>query len=263
MNYEEAVKPFEFGDGKNYILMIHGFTGNPYELRELGKHLADNGYHTIGPRLLGHGTSKEKLLETCQGDQEGWKTWYSEVDKTIEDIKKRDYDNLFVTGLSMGGAFTLHTATKYPEVKALAPICAPVYNHQKILWFLPILKRIFTYFPQGEEIALINSEAKKDPILKENMNRYDKHVVPAIVSLRKFLHQLRAKELSKITQPILIVQSAKDTVVDPSNAEYIYEYISSKDKKLIWLSNSDHLATKDNDKHILFEEITSFFNKQL
>ncbi|MHA2306228.1 MAG: hypothetical protein ACXACU_12640 [Candidatus Hodarchaeales archaeon] len=32
MNYEDLIKSFDLGDGQKYVLLLHGFTGAPYEV---------------------------------------------------------------------------------------------------------------------------------------------------------------------------------------------------------------------------------------
>ena len=65
-----------------------------------------------------------------------------------------------------------------------------------------------------------------------------------------------------ITVPILIMQSTQDKITPPENAEIIYQSVSSSDKKIVWLHNSDHCAPLDYDKEIIAQAVTSFVRER-
>jgi len=58
--------------------------------------------------------------------------------------------------------------------------------------------------------------------------------------------------------PTLIFVSREDHVVLPANTEYILNKISSTDKRQLWLEESYHVATLDNDKDIIVQESLVF-----
>jgi len=47
----------------------------------------------------------------------------------------------------------------------------------------------------------------------------------------------------------------------PDNAPYIIEHIGAADKRLLWLDNSYHVATLDNDKELIAGEILKFIQR--
>lgn len=260
MDYNTATKPFEFGEGENWVIACHGYMGNPYEMRELGQHLADNGFHVLAPLFTGHAKNKEEFIHTR------WPDWYSQVEYTLDLIKtKFSPENIFMTGLSMGGAFSLYTAAKFKsDIKAIAPIAAPVFIKNPLLYILPLARLLrLKYFPAKMEVLTIDEELWKDPIFNENMERYNKFVVPTVVNLLAFLKDLKNIHLKEITQPILVSHGKKDSFVHPSNCPYIFDHVSSLSKKILWLENSNHIATMDLDKDQLFNEITRFFKENL
>jgi carboxylesterase len=67
--------------------------------------------------------------------------------------------------------------------------------------------------------------------------------------------------LSTITAPALIFQSTEDHVVPPENGPHILEKLGSEDKELVWLENSYHVATLDNDADLIAERTTSFIRE--
>ena len=69
------------------------------------------------------------------------------------------------------------------------------------------------------------------------------------------------KELPKIKTPCLIVHSKKDHTIKPDSAQLINDQIGSEQKKLVWLENSAHIISVDNDKEFVFKEVLDFFNE--
>ena len=67
------------------------------------------------------------------------------------------------------------------------------------------------------------------------------------------------KDLTKVTVPTLIISSIVDNVVPPENSKEIYYSISSEDKSIIFLKNSYHVATLDNDKELIAKELHVLF----
>jgi carboxylesterase len=64
--------------------------------------------------------------------------------------------------------------------------------------------------------------------------------------------------LPRITCPALVVTSREDHVVPPMNGPLIVELLGSADKRLLWLEDSYHVATLDNDKERIAAEALAF-----
>ncbi|KRP68542.1 alpha/beta hydrolase, partial [Pseudomonas lactis] len=92
----EGTAGFVLGNGPVGILLIHGLTGTPTELRQVAKGLAKAGNCTVYvPTLAGHCGDNSDLQAT------GWQDWYEGVRKTFVQVKQR-HGQVFVGGLSMG-----------------------------------------------------------------------------------------------------------------------------------------------------------------
>jgi esterase/lipase len=65
-------------------------------------------------------------------------------------------------------------------------------------------------------------------------------------------------ELRKITAPVLVFTSRDDHVVEPENSETVLNEVSSTDKRQIWLEDSFHVATMDNDFPVIAAESLRF-----
>ena len=69
---------FRLEGGRRGVLLIHGVTGTPTEMRLLGKGLNRAGYSVYGMQLAGHCGDVDDLLKT------GWQDWYASVEAAAE-----------------------------------------------------------------------------------------------------------------------------------------------------------------------------------
>jgi len=100
--------------GRDGVLLIHGLTGTPAEMRFVGKGLHRAGYSVFGMQLAGHCGNEADLLAT------GWRDWYQSVTEAADFLAGR-VDRLFVGGLSMGALLALKLAAERPaQINGLA-----------------------------------------------------------------------------------------------------------------------------------------------
>jgi carboxylesterase len=227
-----GAEPFHFEGGSTGILLSHGFTGSPQSMRLLGEYLAREGGFTVRcPRLPGHGTSPEDMAQTTAAD------WIGGLEEAFTELRQM-CERVVVAGLSMGGTLTLYMAAMHPgEVQAIAPINAPVMLGSPDLAGLAFMRNAPPVIPG------IGSDIKRPGVTEL---AYPAVPVPAIRQLYALVgvtHDL----LPRITCPVVVLQSRDDHVVNPANAPLIIEHIGSADKELIWLEDSYHVATLDND----------------
>ena len=69
------------------------------------------------------------------------------------------------------------------------------------------------------------------------------------------------ERVSSISCPTLVLASVVDHVVPPSNSDYIYEHIASWDKQIVKLLDSYHVATLENDRHLIADECEKFIRR--
>lgn len=239
-------KPFFFQGGKTGVLLVHGFTGTTSSMKPMGEYLAAKGFTVLGPRLPGHGTNVIDMGRYTFED------WIAAAETAFLELQGM-CDKVFVSGLSMGGLLTLCLGENHPEIAGLIPVSAPAHwlikgRQAALLPLVPVLKYLVRTFPgPGNDV--------KDPSVKEIA--YDDLHTSAMHELIKLIRYVDGK-LDRIAMPIRIYHAKEDHVVPTENAPYIFEHVASKDKKLIWLENSYHVATLDLDKEKIFEETYNF-----
>ncbi|MDY6793989.1 MAG: alpha/beta fold hydrolase [Actinomycetota bacterium] len=239
-------QPFSFEGGRTGVLVVHGFTGCTQSMYALGEGLAEAGFTVAAPRLPGHGTTVKDMSTKT------WREWTDEAEKDLQDLLGR-CDKVFITGLSMGGTITLYLGEKYNDrVAGLMPINAAVAKLNPLLPLTPVAKYVLKTIPGvGCDI--------KDPNSKESC--YDKVSVHAAAELYELMKTTR-NGLPDITVPILVFTSREDHVVPPKNGPYIVDRVGSRDKELVWLENSYHVATLDYDKDEIVRRCVEFINQR-
>jgi carboxylesterase len=224
------------------VLVIHGYTGSPYNVHYLAKSLALAGYTVASPRLSGHGTTPADMANKTASD------WIADVHAGLDWLKER-CDTLFVTGLSMGGTLTLYLAGQYPEL---------------LKGIIPINPAIFVDRPAYASLAYMRGGPAEAPgvggdIKAPDVTEQSYPVIP-VPTIKELLVIMKVTEeiLPHVACPALLVTSCEDHVVPPTNGEYILSRIASQEKRILWLEESYHVATLDNDKEKIVQESIAF-----
>lgn len=221
------------GGGPNGALVLHGFTGNPTSMRPLAEALAAAGFAVEMPRLPGHGTQVDDLIET------GWDDWLSEADRCLDVLASRcPSGRLVVLGLSMGGALTAALAQGHPELAGIVLINAPVAVPSELAEGLEgmLAGGVETIDSIGGDIA--------DPDAHEAS--YDATPLRSLLTMVIAGRDVRAR-LGEIRCPTLLITSRQDHVVNPEDSDILAEEISGPVER-VWLEKSYHVATLDYDR---------------
>ena len=133
---------FFFQGGKQGIVLVHGYTGAPGEMRLLGEYLHQQGLTVLGVRLAGHGTTPQDLNETK------WQDWYKAVSDGVYRLQA-GCDRVSIVGLSMGGLLTIKAAAELPVAKA-AILAAPIYVCDRRAPYLPLLRFFIRYLKKRQ-----------------------------------------------------------------------------------------------------------------
>jgi carboxylesterase len=238
-----GAEPFgHTGSAETGFLLCHGFTGTPASMRAWGDHLAGAGFTVRCPLLPGHGTRWTDLNRTT------WEDWYGAVREELLALLAT-CKTVFVGGLSMGGTLTLRLAEEFGDRIAGIVLVNPSVTRLK--WdtrLLPVLGRVVPSVP-----AIANDIKKPG----ETELAYPRTPVRAAASLAKLWAVVRA-DLAKVTQPVLLLHSSVDHVVEPVNSQLVLKGVSSTDVTEVVLENSYHVATQDNDAEVIFTRSVEF-----
>ncbi len=232
------------GDGTG-ILLVHGFTGSPASMTPWARELAAKGWTVRVPRLPGHGTQWQDMNLTT------WHDWYAEVDGAFRELQGR-CSRVFVMGLSMGGTLTLRLAEDAGDAVAGIVLVNPSVHSERIDRFLlPLAQRFIPSFP-----GISNDIAKPG----QDEIAYRRIPLKAAYSL-SHLWQLTKADIGKVTAPVLLLHSATDHVVEPSNAAFVLANVSSADTTEVVLPDSYHVATLDYDAPVIVRDSIAFVER--
>jgi carboxylesterase len=239
-------EPFAFEGGDIGVLVLHGFTGSTQSMRYLGEGLHSRyGFTVSAPCLPGHGTSPDDMEAT------GYLDWLGGAEKALQDLAARKR-KVFVTGLSMGGVLTLNLAARFPAlVSGIVPISAPAGVLPEAFAELILMN------PAPPRIPGIGSDIKA-PGVKELA-----YAETPVACVRQLYVLIAATTdlLHKISCPTLVIHSREDHLVPVANAKRIAANVSSDDVRLLWLNNSYHVSTLDNDKDLILRRAGDFFTE--
>jgi carboxylesterase len=214
------------------VLVLHGFTGNPSSMRGLADAMVAIGHHVEMPRLPGHGTTIDDMLDT------GWADWTAEVLAAHERLAGR-VDTVVVMGLSMGGSLTLWSGLTLPGVAGL--VCV---NPATMAQPAEVIEMITEMVADGTEIAPAIGGDIADPDAVEIA--YDGVPLRAMLSLMNEGLIPMADRFGELTMPLLLITSRQDHVVEPANSEHLAATFGG-DVEHVWLERSYHVATQDYD----------------
>lgn len=229
------------------VMLIHGATSGSSQLRPLADYLNCHGYTVYGVNLAGHGTTKEDLAKTEYQDI------IDKANKDYENIKSKNYEKVFVAGISLGGLTAAYLAANYPEIDGFVTYAAGLMPISEVP---PGMGE-----PTGTDEVFRTMDGKAG-LYKQYHVHYEyipKSFYKVIGAMgRKFIEENLAK---KITSPALIVHTLDDSMVYPKSSEYLYENISSKDKELLMMDKGEHLFVLNEYRYEPFEKTLNFFNR--
>jgi len=213
------------------VLLLHGFTANAGQMRELAGLLHAQGYSVRAPLLPGHGNGPDGL------ENVSWRDWLACARKEYT-ILREGCPRVAVAGISMGGGLAAILAEEYP-VEAYIGYSPCVRMKERSAFAAKIARpaRMYAKNAQGERTF---------PLWKG----YDVWQIA-----QRAMHGAFA-----ITAPALVFQSAKDATIDPKGAKRLVNGMSSAQKEHIWLENSPHVCTDGPEKQVVFEKTIAFLN---
>ena len=244
----EGAEPFLLPGGSHGVLLLHGFTGMPAELRLLAEALQGAGHTVLCPRLAGHGTSPEDLAHT---DAENWYDSALDGYALLAGVASR----ISVIGHSMGALLALRLAAE-KAVERVVTLAAPIFiDEGRGMKHLP---------PRCECVGKFHPKMRNHlRDVPELCNvTYDKMPLVAVHELVDFIERVKAL-LPRVGAPILLVHSLHDHTAHRRSLRYIYDHVGAAHKEVLWLVRSGHLVMLDAERGTLFRRTLRFFGRKI
>lgn len=226
-------------------LIIHGYTGGPYEVKPLAQYLQKKtNWHVSVPVLPGHG--EELSLKDITYD--AWiETAEEELKKMIEKCEE-----VYVIGFSMGGMIAAYLAAHY-EVDRLVLLATA----RKYICF----KHLSSYIGKllGDRFR---GKLDEDKLYTHYKSKIKMVPFRANLEFMRLVNETK-QYLSNVQSPVLIAQGQKDMIVPARSAYYLDKEIGSDHKEVILFEQSKHLICLGNDKKILNKKILTFLTQEI
>ena len=239
---------FYLDGGPVGVMLIHGFTGSPPEIRLIADYLNQRGLTVSAPLLPGHGTNMEDL------SKRKWQEWTDYIEKGFSNLK-RNYQVVFTGGLSLGSLLSLYLAAHNNEVDGVLAYSPAIKVSDWRASLIPLLKFIMPNLPKDEDFVT-------DPDALAHNWSYDGLPLHAAHEIMRLSKEVR-RSLPQVSCPILIVQGALDPAIAPECAQIVNDEVSSKEKEVLILNKSGHLVTIDSEWETVAERTCQFIQEHV
>lgn len=256
--------------GKAGVLLVHGITGSPTEMKPLAKKLAAGGFTVACPQLAGHCSTLKELKKTR------WTDWYASLEASL-DLLSEECDTVFVSGLSMGALLALKLAANHPDrIQGVATLSATFFYDG---WNVPRFKQRFL-LPLVIHSPLRHFISYHEPAPYGIKDERLRHLVAAVyegnsanmpekygysefpaVTIRETFGLIRStkRDLVRIVTPLLIVHSTEDDMASLENAKFLAARVSSRQVETFYLDDTYHVLTLDKRKDDVAAQVAEFF----
>ncbi len=259
-------------ESKAAVLLIHGLSSSPLEMMSCADALYQAGFSVRIPHYKSFGFDKSLSNKGVCASRKAWK------EEVLQDFKQmqQEYEQIFVVGMCLGAILALELAANVgAQIQGLALLSTPFfYDGWAIPWYrsmIPIigktpLKKFLSYkerAPYGvknEQVrTIIKSAMEKNKISAAGSQK----ITLFGIHEAYLLTQEVKRTINQINSSILVIHAEEDETASLNNVEYIQKNIQAPKKQVVILKDSYHMITLDNEKHIVAQKITDFFNSLL
>ena len=263
IDFELVHSEFQDKRNKKAILLFHGLTGSPFEMRKYGDFLFKNGYDVFCYSFPGHG-ERISEIETVT-----WQDWCNFAQRKYHELRC-NYDQFFVSGLCLGASMAVYLAEHNDDITGVIALSTTLFlDGFCIPWTIYLLPfalktiiRFYYTFPEDDCFGVKNERTRKSlaKITAKadiGMDNYPLNCVDGLLKLSKDVR----KNLNKVHCPILCIHSKYDNLSSTKGAKVVLNGVSSKIKQYIELNDSYHMVLYDNEKDFVMASVKDFLSK--
>ncbi|MBI5299517.1 MAG: alpha/beta fold hydrolase [Deltaproteobacteria bacterium] len=235
-------------------LVVHGLSGTPATMKPISDALQAKGYIVHAPLLSGHGINLRTLAHSTA------EQWYESLLQAYQTLQSQ-VDDVYFVGLSMGSILGLKLAEELnSRIKALVLLAPPIeYTCSFRYFIIPGLR----YTPLRWFIHSTAKDFDKSVLNPEGREYYRANSMARIPcdSVMELLNLTKAvcKNLSKVDQPLLVLQGRKDHMIHAHGFIKIKKGVHSQKLELALLPHSSHILPLDYDQAEVIKRIVNFF----
>ena len=246
--------------GAHGVLLLHGLSGSNLEVSRLAQRLHLEGFTVFAPNIQGYCFETECTPYTH---------WLDSCFEAYLNLKQ-DCDTVSVCGLSMGATLSLALAQHFDDVNSIALLASCMdYEGWAVPWyqvFVPLLNflpiQLDIDFPEEHPFGVKNPEIRskmRHALLRKKYAEIGGNSIPLnkIQEGLKLINQTK-KYIDSVHCPVLAIHAIEDEICSLKGAEEMFKKINSKKKEFIYLDDSYHLITIDNQRNLVYSETTLF-----
>lgn len=191
------------------ILLVHGFSATPREMRPLADYLSNLNFTVCGVRLPGHGTSPEDLADRRVEE------WLSATERGYQ-ILRQEQQAVSAVGLSTGALLILQLSL--------------VRHLERLVLLSPFLRLKHPLAPLAGALSLLVPYQHRQIEAVDQPFYYQRRPLKGIAQLNRLKRQAR-NNLQQVTSPTLILAAKGDKTVYPGTAERMFNLLTCPEKE--------------------------------
>jgi alpha-beta hydrolase superfamily lysophospholipase len=247
------------------LLIVHGYDDHSGRYMTIVNHFVPKGFAVYGLDHIGHGKSEGKRRYVQKFED------YTEtLQMFLRMVRNKQTERpVFPIGFSMGALIALVYLLDNQEECAGTVIIGPAVKVPDNISAFTIfmVKLLSAILPKAGLLAFEDEDISKDQTVIEAY-KSDPLVYRGKMTARLSAEFLKAmirfdKGGSRITLPILIVQGAEDRLVDPKDAQLIFDLIQSKDKQIKLYEGLYHEVFNEPERDMVFADMEEWLNQRI
>lgn len=252
-------------EGEDAVLLLHGLAGSPLEMRYVANALHRDGFSVSVPHIAGYGYGSRVSH---------WRDWHASARDHLRGLR-REYRTVSVGGLCIGAVLALALAAEQPgEIASLSLMSTtlfydgwglPWYRFLMPLGFLPPLRWLYSY-REREPFGIKNAVLRQR--IAQLMKKGFSEAGAARTTMDHLFHATRLARhvvgrLGRIRAPALVIHAVDDDTASTRSAELVVDRIGSPKVREVYLDDSYHIITMDNERERVASETSAFVREQV
>ena len=259
IDQQDRYETFYQGNSGHVVILLPGLCGSELEMGVIPRLLRQSDHSYVIPRIPGY---------SAHTGLKDYQEWIETVDQLVYDLNS-SYKSVSLVGLSMGATLALAVSERNATIQCLS-LLSPVifFDGWSVPWYYPFLSFIYKlgvrnwHYKESEPFGVKNKDLRRHirkAVMANSVSELGAAHLPA-KHLYQSLQLVAAtkKNLEDITSDVLIIHAIDDETASPKNPDFLISKIASETCRVIWLGNSYHMITVDNEREVVANEVIKF-----
>lgn len=240
-------KPFFFEGGPQAVILLHAYASNSNDVRLLGRYLQRQGYTILGPMFTGHGTGEPADI-LSQGSPDAW---WQDTQQAIQFLRDKQYQQIGVFGLSLGGIFAMKALEEDPSLLGGGSFSSPIFTSQKnnlTPEFIQLARATYKYMKVDEKTE------------QQRLDWLTAHLPAQLTQINQFAAVV-ANDLGQVQQPTFVAQGGQDELIDAQRAYTLRDALTSSQVSFHFYEGAGHVITVNQAHHQLEQDLAVYLKQ--